>query len=278
MDRSEGQTIPACASNSICLTFFERVLNRRIVLAIALTLAASGNGCGGRPSAPFVSLQPARPPVVEAYGDSTMYGMVLVLSDDSYEQSKTNPPAVAQQLLRDNINTVARVKNEAVIGTTSVQLLAGNDGAHQAWPSTMASSPATIVVINHAINDVLNTPPDKYRQTLVSLIQEAKRAGKTVVMDTPNPVVDGGRLSRLVDSARLAQYAQIMRDVAAEQGATVCDEDKAIRDAGLNDLAHLPDGVHPNDLLYEFKGKTLAGCLSPLVSFQLPPQDHPQRL
>lgn len=233
-----------------------------IALALSLTLAACGGGGGGtepqQAPAPVVVPLPAKLVIVAAYGDSTMMGAGVNLTQA--------PPAIAQGILTSEVNSLAQVRNEGVSGTTSTQLLEGTDGAHQAWALSMAASPAHIVVVNHAINDVhLLTGAERYRQNLIDLTRTAKQAGKLVVLDTPNPIVNGGSLSGVVDPVVLAQFAQIMRDVAAQEGATLCDEDKAIRAAGLDTLARLPDGVHPDATLYAFKGKTLAACLAPLV-------------
>lgn len=230
--------------------------NLLIALSCAVLTACGGGGSSEPPAAP-----PPPPPsykvvIVDAFGDSTMLGV----------GTSTAPTATAQAVLVRDVNPLTQVRNEAVSGTRSGQLLLGTDGRHQPWAMTMASSSAQIVVVNHGINDVVQgTTVEDYRRNLEELARGAKAAGKRMVFDTPNPGTPGGSQSDRVPEDRLALFAQIMRDVAAQEGAVLCDQYKTITEAGMNTLQYLPDGIHPSPALYEFKGKTLAACLSPLV-------------
>lgn len=214
-------------------------ISRRYFLSLAAALLAGCGGGGGSDEAP-------RPVSIAVYGDSTQIAPV----PPSWLVSVNRPSDVAQSILG------VPVKNEGVGGTDSGQLLHG-DGVHPPWQQEMNSSTATIVTINHGINDHRDTLAE-YRANLVELVIIAQRAGKRVVLETPNPVV-------VDDAPNLALRADAMRSVAADTGALLCDEYAAVEAAGLVNWQNLIDGVHPNDAMYLLKGQTLAGCLRRLL-------------
>lgn len=201
---------------------------------LALLCACGGGGSDERPSTPAIT--------IAVYGDSTQAAWVVV----GQERSPSAPSTVAQSILG------LTVTNEGVPSTDAGQLLRG-DGVHKPWPDEMSSSKAAIVTINHGINDH-RYPLDEYRANLFSLVTIAQSAGKRAVLETPNPITTPDQLG-------LPDRAEAMRSVAAETGALLCDEYKAITDAGMVVPENYIDGVHPKDNLYEFKGRVLAECL-----------------
>jgi lysophospholipase L1-like esterase len=59
----------------------------------------------------------------------------------------------------------------------------------------------------------------------------------------------------------LSERAEMVRKVAAGTGVYLCDQDRAMRDAGAATLEYIWDGVHPSAKGYEFKGAVLAECI-----------------
>lgn len=214
---------------------------RTLSLVILFALTACGGGGGGGAEAESAQASVVVGGVI-AFGDSTQAGLT---PPNTY----TPPANEAARLLGR-----ADIRQDGRTGTTSLELLDGTDGSGMYWVDRIA--PATIVTINHGLNEIGRSPAD-YRTTLRQLVFTAQAAGKRVVLETPNPMVPA--------VPALDGLAQVVRDVALETGATLCDQHTAIIAAGLNTVTYIPDGVHPSPALYLFKGQVLADCLRPLL-------------
>ncbi|MDB5821524.1 MAG: hydrolase family protein [Herminiimonas sp.] len=121
----------------------------------------------------------------------------------------------------------------------------------------MASSKASIVILNHAINDEWKEDLATYRGCLASLSQKARQHGKKIVFETPNPTRDSG-----VNG--LDVYVNAMKAVATQEGAPVIDQYKYLS-AYLNGQSAYticPDGLHPTDAVYILKGKYAASAFA----------------
>jgi lysophospholipase L1-like esterase len=247
-----------------------KTLTLAVLASIILIACGGGGGSGAAPAqaetsqanAPqgVTSVAATKSVSVAAFGDSTQVGL-------SGNGGPGYTPAVAAMLW---LQTVLNRGDVEVVsygrgGTNSAQLLAGTDGSGLPWAKRLASVPnASIVTINHAINDN-SRALSAYEATLLELVRVAQASGRTVVLETPNPMVAGGPLSSRFDIPKFEQQVQIMRDVAAATGATLCDEYAAMKQAHMDTLTQIPDGVHPNEDTYIFKGRTLGACLLPLV-------------
>jgi lysophospholipase L1-like esterase len=211
---------------------FKATPARRGLLALALALS-TGSSWGA----------PAKPVRIQLFGDSTQYGY-----DGRTGALAAHPPALVLQSLMDVRfgKGAVTVTERAVPGSTSAQLLAGTDGRNRPWP---AEVDADIIVVNHALNDSsLHVPPATYAARL--------RQFHATVYETPNPVTVGWPS---------AQYAAVMRQVAAELHAPVADVDKWMR-AQSQWQARLTDGIHPDDATYgEIVREVLMPTLEPLV-------------
>jgi lysophospholipase L1-like esterase len=219
-------------------------VSKLLTLSLCALLAACGGGGGGEPDAPLPQSEPAVL-IVETYGDSTQAG----------HSSLGQSPSVAQ----DYLGVQYSVRNRGVGSTNTKNLLEG-DGFNLPWDQQMKQSPASVVVINHGINDH-PYPIEQYRDNLAKLVYTARDAGKTVVLETPNPIIPGGAISGDWDIDALAERVEMMRAVAAGTGAFLCDQDKAIRSAGQDTLEFFWDGVHPSAKGYLVKGSKLAQCI-----------------
>jgi lysophospholipase L1-like esterase len=185
----------------------------------------------------------SQPQVVDYYGDSTVWGYRTHVGG---QVAKPAPAAFAEAL------PGVQVRNEGVSGSTACGLLNGSDGVHPAWSTQMALSNATVVIINHAINDQWAYGLATYKSCLTSLAQGAKSRGKKVIFETPNPTRDSGW--------GLEGMAAAMREVAAQQGAPVIDQYQYLIGYlnGRSPYDICPDGLHPTEEVYILKGRYAA--------------------
>jgi lysophospholipase L1-like esterase len=212
---------------------------------------ASSSGSGAVTSSPTI-IPPAAPATasIDYYGDSTIWGYESGVGT----QVQYPEPAVFQQSLPQyKLPTQYTVRNEGVTATTACQLLNGTDGKHPAWDTQMTNSDASIVIINHAINDQAYETPAQYAACITSLVQKAKQHGKTVILETPNPTTDSGPNG-------LDIWVDAMRNVAAQENIKLIDEYKYLTDylAGADVHTICPDGTHPTDAVYRMKGEYAA--------------------
>lgn len=199
------------------------------------------------------------PQIIGYYGDSTIWG--LKSGTTNTQVATPAPDAFAQALAGTARHTV---NNKGVIGSTACDLLNGNTGLgiNNNWAAEMAGSNATVVIINHAINDSnpgMGESVDQYTACLNGLADTAKARGKKVIFETPNPV----------DRSGLDVYVSAMKNVAAGKNIPVIDEytylSKQLSDTyTIRDMD--PDGTHPNDNVYIQKGQFAAGVFKQLPS------------
>lgn len=222
---------------------------------------ASGSTAGGTQTPPPV---PTPSPtlastaqVIEYYGDSTVRGYVSG-SNGNGTVAETAPQAFDRNLPNSPDQVV---RNQGVDGDTACNMLNGIDRDSQSWASRMESSDATVVIINHGINEVLSPNPSyrrtasQYADCLRSLINTARSNGKFVILETPNPVAFG----------EIEQHVNAMRSVANEQNprVPVIDQFAFINswiaaDPGRSMDAFAPDGIHPSQAGYTLKGEYAA--------------------
>lgn len=196
--------------------------------------------------------------IIEYHGDSTVWGY---RSGSGARVATPAPTAFAAALSSPSRYVV---RNKGVNSADACELLNGDNARYaQSWETSMAASDADIVIINHAINDQWRMGTDQYRSCLNSLANIAKRHGKKMVFETPNPTRDsypGG----------LDAYANAMKSVAAEHGAPVIDQYAYLMNR-LNGNYHnvysiIPDGLHPDEATYILKGQYAAEVLGKLIN------------
>jgi len=234
-----------------------------VLAALISSFLISACGGGGGDGASTAAAAPPPAPVaksilIEAYGDSTMYGIALV--NNVSVQVAQPAPAVLQSLLQAKYGATVTVANHGVPSSTATLLLNG-DGVNPPWAQQMAQSKAQIVLFNFGINDenIVGGTPAAFEQIENQLVQIAKSAGKTVVIETPNPVT-------FVGDAPLPQYVAAALRVASTWSTPLIDEF-----AYLNSLPNWPSmlsdpaGVHPNQAGYELKAKFEFTVIDPLI-------------
>lgn len=195
--------------------------------------------------------------IIEYYGDSTVWGYATGLGT---QVVKPAPAAFAEAL---PASLKYEVRNEGVSGTTACQLLNGTDGKHPVWERQMALSKASIVIINHAINDQWKDGLAQYKSCLLALAKTARESGKIVIFETPNPTRDSGK-------GGLDTYVEAMKEIALQAGAPVIDQYQYLTNylQGASPYTICPDGLHPTDAVYVMKGKFAAKTFAGLFRHQ----------
>ena len=239
-------------------------LSSLTALAVALSLAACGGGggsggldnngstggnTGGNTggSQPPTKLNDAAQ-VIEYHGDSTVWGYMSNTDGDRVETPA--PAAFAASLPSYHV-----VQNMGLNRTTACDLLNGTGGYAQNWADYMAASDATVVIINHAINDMSRYDTSQYGSCLSQLVDIAEQNDKIVIFETPNPATDGS------DGERLGSYVAEMKAVAQQKGLSVIDQYEHLRQpewGGTHPFTICPDGVHPSQEIYLEKGRFAA--------------------
>lgn len=218
-------------------------------------------------SAPFVpqcsaDVSTQSPVSIAIYGDSTTAG--LTLKDGAYVITPKNAPAQLRAILKSD-GYCANVINDGKSGSATWNLIKGTGGFEKPWAQEMASSPASIVVINMGLNDaaLINTGWDTvsiYKKTMNQIVQIALSNGKEVFVETPNP-----RNDTVPDALMVRIAAADVAVVKANPSARLIDERAAIL-ALPNWKAHLSDGLHPDEALYTFKACVDAQAFVPSLS------------
>ena len=179
-----------------------------------------------------------------------------------------SPTSVTQNRLQVQFGSRAdiTVNNEAVNGTRAESLVSGTDGKHLPWPQTAANSTAKIVIFNYAINDSTDTSEtvDQYRSALTLLVTEAKKDGKTPVLEEPNPIC-----STPENSARLDSFVGAMRDVAAAHAVTLIQQYDAIKGIPNWQSKYAADCIHPLLEIYQGKAARQADAITAVVGQML---------
>lgn len=87
---------------------------------------------------------------------------------------------------------------------------------------------------------------------MLSLVQIAKRRGKQVILETPNPIAP--------NVGDLTPYVQTMKDIATLEQVRIIDQFQYLTTElrGRRVETFMPDGVHPSDEVYVLKGRFAA--------------------
>lgn len=255
--------------------------NIGILACLSAALLACGGGGGGgsdkvtspsNPGSPSIpgspdptpsnpgSVDPGTPAppakvahIIDYYGDSTVWGYA---SGSGARVAKPAPLAFDEALPVSPDHTV---RNEGVNSSDACQLLNGRDGKHPAWEQQMTNSNASIVILNHGINDQWRYDVNTYKGCLKSLAQTAKSKGKKIIFETPNPTRDSG-------AGGLDVYVNAMKDVARQENVPVIDQHSYLTNylQGKSVYTICPDGLHPTDAVYIMKGKYAAQVFATL--------------
>lgn len=234
------------------------------------------------------SLQAGTGVTLATFGDSTMWGANVA-------NLATQVPVPPYEVLQGTVNTLnannaCTVTNYSISGTTLAQMLAGTDGSGLTFAARVAASPALVVYCNHGVNDAFGpnaTSAAVYRANLITFIQIVRSAGKTPVLVTPHSCHNYGALGSYGRTAATAQFARIMRQVAAQHGVFVVDTFNVLEqiiDTDANDANGLntywpgnilPDGVHGGQGTYDITGVQLAEAI---IGAQVPTITGPEQI
>lgn len=136
----------------------------------------------------------------------------------------------------------ARVEmiNAGISGHTTVR------GLERMERDVLSKHPQLILVM-FGMNDVARVPAETYRANLREIVARGRAAGAELVLMTPNYVSAGDALRPVV---KVADYAQIAREVGRELNVPVTDTYRAFQSVQLTDqrawLRIMSDTIHPN--------------------------------
>lgn len=214
--------------------------------------SGQNSGGGAQPPGNAASKLVSSPQIIDYQGDSTIFGWRTSAAD---QVDTTAPEAFAAALTNSAQHTV---NNKGLSGQTACELLEGTN-LERDWTAEMDQSGATVVILNHGINDAVSSNAvsiDRYRSCLTNLAQIAKAEGKRVIFETPNPIAD---------QATLAPYVQTMRDVATAEGLSLIDQYAYLNQQYASDAGAITrDGLHPTDQVYSEKGQYAASVFNDL--------------
>jgi len=184
----------------------------------------------------------------------------------AYIVSPNNAPAVLQQLLQATYGPTVTVENDGVIGATLGERINGYVLYSEAFSTALQSMTAQIVIENFAANDVYSNnqeTPTSFEGYLLDFVTEAQAAGKTVVLEEPNPFT-------APEYANMPQYVAIIDNVAAQLNLPLVKQYDYIQTLP-NWQSLLSDGGHPTDALYAIKAQREYDVVAPIVSSMMQP-------
>jgi len=191
------------------------------------------------------------PTQIAMYGDSTTVGITYetgVLTISPYNL----PLQLGRMLNATGYNVV--VTNYGEQGTFSYNLLNGTGGFARPWADEMAQSTAPVVFINEGMNDSTLIPIGKetnamYQANISQLISVALSYGKIVLVEGPNPRNDTDEYIQQISQDELAAV-----QAANNPNVYFIGHNHQITSGDFpNWPSHLPDGIHPDDMMYSFK-------------------------
>jgi lysophospholipase L1-like esterase len=194
---------------------------------------------------------------VDYFGDSTAHGDI---GNTPYQVAR--PPSV---VMDENLPSNYNVRNEAVGGASVAELLAGRDGVHAPWATTVARSNARYILMNYSINDSYETGTTtaSYKASYAQVIDIARAAGKTVILQTTNPTNN---------SQKDVAFSTAMKEIAAQKNVPVIDvyaylsQYMAANNLGPYQITN--DGIHPNQATYILVGEYTARRFKEIVGIR----------
>jgi acyl-CoA thioesterase-1 len=191
--------------------------------------------------------------VIDAEGDSTMYGLETV--DGRFVQSAHPAPALVQEQLRGWFGPNVRIDANGSPGANLDMELRGTANYSMPLSARLAASGARIVIENFGINDAY-LPFETYRANLAQFVDVVRASGKLPVLEEPNPVCVGHET--------LDGLVGILNEVAREKNVPLVKQYHAIK-ALPGWQSMLTDCVHPSDALYAFKAAREADVLAQVI-------------
>jgi acyl-CoA thioesterase-1 len=235
-------------------------------MTLGCTLSACGGGGSSTPAATVATSVPPKPVSVDAEGDSTMLGLQRV--NGVYVVTANSAPTDLQADLQESLGPTVTVENHGIGGTTVCQRVNGTAPYTQTLAQELSTDQSQNVIGNWLINDSSDQStetPTQYQQCWEQFVTVVRAAGKTPLIEEPNPVVGSTfNPSDPTVYANFPNYLAIMRSVAQSLGVTLITQYDYIQTLP-NWQEMLTDGVHPDDALYSIKAQRELSTLLPLV-------------
>jgi len=145
--------------------------------------------------------------------------------------------------------------NAGISGHTTTQGLARME------KDVIARKPQLVVVM-FGMNDVVRTEPEVFRANLRTIVDRCRAFGAAVVLCTPNSVYPNPTRP----TERLAQFAQIVRDVAEEMSVRLADCYAAYEAIRRKDVTEwrllMSETIHPSMNGHKVFAEVIAGSIS----------------
>lgn len=225
------------------------------------------SGCGGGGGGAPAAVAQAAPPAVKAVsiganGDSLTRGTVQN-PDGTYRFTDNTAPANLQKLLQASLGSSVMVANHGVGGATVADVLNGVAGYKMGWKDALPTNAEQIQIAKWAVNDsnpVVNESTTVFENDLIYWIQITQAAGKTVVLEEPNPVCNPA-------FASLPQYVAVIDKVAAQLALPLIKQYDYILSLP-NWQSYLgADCTHPaDDRLYQIMAQREHDVVQPIVA------------
>ncbi|MPV69483.1 SGNH/GDSL hydrolase family protein [Burkholderia sp. BE17] len=226
---------------------------------LAASMSACGGGGGGASddaAHPTPTAREKKPVLIDAEGDSTMYGWSMT-SPGQMTPVAQPAPTIMQVELAQSLGGQITVTNNGIGGMTAPESANGLTPFSAPLATRLASIRPNIVIVNYGINDAGRETTDDYQQALVGIVAAIRGAGAVPVLEEPNPVCRG-------PGSMLDSYVGVMRTVAQQYDVLLIQQYDYIK--SLPDWkSMLPDCVHPNQALYTIKGHREAQQLRLLI-------------
>lgn len=187
------------------------------------------------------------------YGDSTAYGTSQD-ANGNYYRTRQNEPDLLQWKLQEIFGVNVFVENHGRPGSICSDFLWGQRGVTHDWATEMAASPVDLVIVNFGLNDAGVLSLGDFQFCMTKLAQIAESHGKVFAVNTPNPV----------DKHYNSAYGPITQ-VGIGLGRPAVDHWNGIMNEMPNWKSHLPDGIHPDDAMYENKANRTVQQLRPII-------------
>lgn len=183
-----------------------------------------------------------------AYGDSLTYGVGDGIPTESLQET-VEIPATSQGYPSRIANLLGLiVQNEGLPGD-----LLSEDAALQRFPATLRESNANAVILFEGENDaIFRVSPERFRSRLQKLINIAQHQERQVVLTTlPPPCCD--RKERALFTRAYSQQIRLL-SLVNEIPLTEVEQAWDLRCPVSSecDLVNRPEGLHPNQLGYDF--------------------------
>lgn len=230
---------------------------------LVMACSGCGGGGGGSPAPVAQSAPPAVKAVpIGANGDSLTAGTVQN-PDGTYRITANTAPAKLQTLLQASLSSSVTVANHGVVGATVADVLSGVAGYPIGWKDALPSNTERLEIAKWAVNDsnpIFNESTTVFENNLIYWIQITQAAGKTVVLEEPNPVCHPAY-------AALPQYVAVIDKVAAQLALPLIKQYDYILSLP-NWQSYLgADCTHPADeRLYQIMAQREYDVLAPIVA------------